>query len=129
MNEFDWAWMALPLLVLNGVATVLALYGRYNAERSRRRLVALIWLLPVLGAAIALYAVMQHKPPAVRMSVSRTSRLHRGDGATVWSSTMAYRYTQERHDSGGNGSGDSGGAMGGGDGGSGDCGASGGGCH
>lgn len=130
MSEIDWAFV-LPLLVLNGVTTLLAWNSRYHAGRSRRRQIALIWLLPVIGAVLALIAQAQRKPLAARVSVSRAETLHYGDGTTVWSSAVAYRYERDGYagdgssDAGGNatGSGDSGGSDGG-------CGGGdGGGCH
>lgn len=131
MSEIDWVFV-LPLLVLNGVTTLLSWQSRYHAGRSRRRQIALIWLLPVIGAVLALIAQAQRKPPAARWSVSRAKTLHYGNGATVWSSTVAYRH--ERDDAAGNGSSSDGGggATGGGDGGSSDggcAGGDGGGCH
>lgn len=118
MSEIDWAFV-LPLLVLNGVTTLLAWSSRYHARRSRRRRIALIWLLPVFGAVLALIAQAQRKPPAARVSVSRANTLHYGNGATVWSSAVAYRYERDGYAS--DGGSDGGGSDGG-------CSSDGGGC-
>lgn len=128
MSEIDWAFV-LPLLVLNGVTTLLAWNSRNHAGRSRRRQIALIWLLPVIGAVLALIAQAQRKPPAARVSVSRANTLHYGNGATVWSSAVAYRYERDGYASDG-GSDGGGSATGSGDGGGSDggCGGDSGGC-
>lgn len=127
----DWWWpIVLPLLVLNGVTTLLALYSDRHAAGSRRRLVMWVWLLPVIGAVLALIAGSRRKPPAARLSVSRTRGLHYGNGYTVWSSGVAYRYQSERDHGGEAGGGWSGGGSSdAGSGGDGGCGGDGGACH
>lgn len=127
MNETIWPFV-LPLLVLNGVTTLLALKSAYHSGPSRRRQVFFIWLLPVIGAVLGLIANARHKPPAMRWSVSKARTTHyAADGVTIWSSSLAYRYQRDGHRDG-DSSDAGGGAMGGGDGGGSDGGGSDGGC-
>lgn len=129
MSEDLWIFI-LPLLVLNGVSTLLAWKSRYHSGRARRRLMAMIWLLPVVGAVLAVIATSRRKPPAARWSVARAKAVHYDNGAAVaWGSAVAYRYERDERGDGGDETSAGGGfadaGSGGGDGG---CGGDGGHC-